>query len=178
MALPSRKLQVVRDAAPAQTPLEAFYRAHSPYVAHLALRVLGRDVEVDDVVQDVFVASARALDRLPDAGAARAWLGTVTVRVARRRLQARRLLSLFGLDPQPDYGELAAPGSSPEERTELMRVYVALDTLPAKLRIAWALRHVDGQQLEDVARLCECSLATVKRRIAAAEEALRARLGA
>lgn len=178
-ALPSsRPLHLVRGAGgePA-TILETLYREESRYVAHLALKVLGRDEEVDDVVQDVFVAAAKAIARLTEPHALHAWLGTVAIRVARRRLQARRLLSLFGLDPQPDYGELASLDAGPEERAQLRRLYSALDELPAKDRIAWTLRHVEGEQLEEVARLCQCSLATAKRRIAAAELELEGRLG-
>ncbi len=169
---------MVREAsAPApEGGLEAAWRAHSPYVARLALHVLGRDVDVDDVVQDVFVAAASAAGRLRDPNALRAWLATVTVRLARKRLRTRRLLSLFALDPEPDYGELTARDADPELRLHVKRLYQALDLLPAKDRIAWTLRHVEGEQLDDVARLCACSLATAKRRIAAAEVALAARL--
>lgn len=176
---PTRRLHVVRGAegAAGDTPLDALYRAESRYVAHLALKVLGRDVEVDDVVQDVFVAAAGALGRLKEPRALHAWLGTVTVRVARRRLFARRVLALFGLDPQPEYGELADPQAGPEQRLQLARLYRALDELPAQHRLAWSLRHVQGEPLDEVARLCECSLATAKRRIAAAETALEERLG-
>ncbi len=35
------------------------------------------------------------------------------------------------------------------------------------------LRHVEGLALEEVAEACECSLATVKRRVAAAEVVVR-----
>jgi RNA polymerase sigma-70 factor, ECF subfamily len=34
--------------------------------------------------------------------------------------------------------------------------------------VAWSLRHIEGERLDEVAALCECSLATAKRRIAAA----------
>lgn len=178
MARPAHgmKLQVVRGGEAPLTPLDAAYRSQARYVAHLALRVLGREPEVDDVVQDVFVAAAASLHRLREPGALHAWLGTVTVRIARRRLRARRLLSLFGLDPQPDYGELASRDAGPEERLQVKRLYACLDALPARERIAWALRHVQGEQLDEVARLCGCSLATAKRRISAAELALEARL--
>jgi RNA polymerase sigma-70 factor (ECF subfamily) len=50
--------------------------------------------------------------------------------------------------------------------------------VPTEQRIAWALRHVEGEALEDVARACACSLATVKRRIAAVEEQLQAHVQA
>ena len=63
-------------------------------VARIASRILGRDnEEVDDLVQDVFAEAATGLARLRDtsAGSLKGWLATVTVRVATRRLRARRL---------------------------------------------------------------------------------------
>jgi RNA polymerase sigma-70 factor (ECF subfamily) len=38
--------------------------------------------------------------------------------------------------------------------------------------VAWLLRHVEGERLQDVALACGCSLATAKRRIASAQAAL------
>jgi RNA polymerase sigma-70 factor (ECF subfamily) len=40
------------------------------------------------------------------------------------------------------------------------------------MRIAWTLRYVEREKLEEVARLCGCSLATAKRRIAATQAAI------
>jgi RNA polymerase sigma-70 factor (ECF subfamily) len=42
--------------------------------------------------------------------------------------------------------------------------------MPVDLRIPFALRFVDGMELRDVAEACDCSLATVKRRLASAEK--------
>jgi RNA polymerase sigma-70 factor (ECF subfamily) len=41
--------------------------------------------------------------------------------------------------------------------------------MPADRRIAWMLRRVEGLALHEVASACSCSLATAKRRIAAAD---------
>ena len=62
--------------------------------------------------------------------------------------------------------------ASPEERVLLSRVYTVLDELPAKERVAWTLRYLEGERLEDVAKLCGCSLATAKRWIARAHSAI------
>ena len=51
-----------------------------------------------------------------------------------------------------------------------------MDKLSVDLRIAWSLRHLHKESLEDVAQLAGCSLATAKRRIAAAEQRIRAEL--
>jgi RNA polymerase sigma-70 factor (ECF subfamily) len=153
------------------------FRTYAPYVAAIALRLLGREDEVDDVVQDVFVSALRGVHRLREAGALRGWLATVTVRVARRRLRMRRLRALVGLDRAVDYETMIAPGASPEDRAFLARVYRALDTLPVAQRLAWTLRHIHGDSLDTVAEACGCSLATVKRRIAAAHAAIEGMVG-
>ncbi len=54
----------------------------------------------------------------------------------------------------------------------LKRVYAILEELSVNERLAWTLRYVEREQLDDVARLCGCSLATAKRRIAAAQAAI------
>lgn len=41
-------------------PLEDLYHRFAPYVAAIAGRILGRESEVEDVVQDVFVAALGA----------------------------------------------------------------------------------------------------------------------
>jgi RNA polymerase sigma-70 factor (ECF subfamily) len=165
-------LHLVRESEPAPSadPVDAAYRAYSGYVAAVAFRVLGRDIDVDDVVQDVFMAAASGLGTIRDPQAMQAWLRTITIRLAQRKLRTRRLLALFGLDPQPDYGERLAPDASPEDRATLGRLYRLLDELPAANRVAWTLRFIEGERLEEVARLCGCSLATAKRRIGAAQQ--------
>jgi RNA polymerase sigma-70 factor (ECF subfamily) len=176
----TNRFRVVRGGdAPSKGggPLDDVYREHARYVGTLAFRILGTDSDVDDVVHDVFVAAVRGLEALRDPGALRGWLGAITVRLARRRLHARRFFSLFGLEPESDYGELAAPGAGPESRAAVAGLYRLLDTLPAAQRLAWVLRHVEGESLEEVARLCDCSLATAKRRIAAAQSAVDGGLG-
>lgn len=164
----------IAQAAPASPGLSCgeAYRRHAAYVAAIAMRLLGRDDEVDDVVQEVFLEAVRGLARVHDPLALRGWLATVTVRTARRRLHLRRLRGWLRLDPARDYEDVAAPGASPEQRVLLARVYRVLDALPVAPRLAWTLRYVEGESLEDVAALCECSLATAKRRIAAAQQAI------
>jgi len=152
--------------------VEAAFRRYSPYVAAITLRLLGRDEEVDDVVQDVFLDAVKGFHQIRDTKAAKAWLATVTVRVVRRRLRVRRVKAVFGFDDVVHIDEPVAPGASPEQRALLSRVYGVLDRIPVEHRIAWVLRHIEGEKLEDVARVAGCSLATAKRRISAAQTAI------
>jgi len=159
-------------APPAPVPTaDALFRAYSGYVAQVAARLVGRDGDVDDLVQEVFMVALRGVEQLRDAAAIKGWLATVTVRAARRKLRVRKMWAFVGLDDRSEgVAEFISPGASPEEKAMLSRVYASLEELKVEERIAWTLRHVEGEQLEDVARLCGCSLATAKRRIAAAHE--------
>jgi RNA polymerase sigma-70 factor (ECF subfamily) len=65
---------------------------------------------------------------------------------------------------------VAQPGAGTEKRILVATVYRALDRIPANERVPWTLRHVEGESLDQVAVLCDVSLATVKRRIGAAHQ--------
>jgi RNA polymerase sigma-70 factor (ECF subfamily) len=155
-------------AVAAALDLDSLFRRYAPYVAAVAHRLLGRDEDVDDTVQEVFLAAVRGLSSIRDPGAVKGWLARVAVRSARRRLQKRRLRAFFGFDDTAAYESVADRGASPEQRALLERVYRVLDGMSANERIAWSLRHIEGEPLDGVATLCGCSLATAKRRIASA----------
>lgn len=156
---------------------DELFRRFAPYVARIGWRLLGRDDEVDDLIQDVFANAHRKRGQLQDPAAARAWLAVSAVRRARRLLRGRRWRQLVrGLEPY-DYDAIAGTGAGPADRALLGEVYAALDRVAVDDRIAWLLRHVDEHELTEVAALCGCSLATVKRRIKRAHDHLRRELG-
>jgi RNA polymerase sigma-70 factor (ECF subfamily) len=160
------------DMAGEPLSLELIFRRHSRYVAAVAWRLLGRDDEIDDVVQEVFLQAVRGLDQLREPEAVKGWLATVTVRVAGRKLRLRKLRGFFGLDDEAGYEAIAGHQTSPDDRALLVRIYALLDELTVGERLAWTLRHVEGEKLDAVARILGVSLATAKRRIAAAQAKL------
>tara|TARA_R110002096_G_scaffold435826_2_gene663526 strand:- start:41351 stop:41911 length:561 start_codon:yes stop_codon:yes gene_type:complete len=157
--------------------LDTLYDDYSSYVAAIGLRLLGRDSEIDDLVQDVFLDAVRGLGQLRDPEATRGWLATLTVRTARRRLRRNRLRRFVVGGDEYDYSNLVDSSASPEERLLLTRCYEVLETLPANQRLAWTLRHVEGESLTSVATRCECSLASAKRYVQRAQERLQEVLG-
>lgn len=153
-------------------PFPVVYQRYWPYVARIANRLLGRDADIEDVLQEVFLIALERLPPLEEEGAVRAWLGAVTVRRVARLLRWRRVRVALRLE---DLGgeEIAAPDLGPEQRSQIAAAYRRLDRIPTKHRIAWILRHVEEEPLERVATMCGCSLATAKRWIAAAEAQMR-----
>ena len=179
---PALRLVGVKEpggAEAAQAPLDVdprnfddVFRRYSPYVARVALRLLGNDGEVDDLVQDVFLEAHRGLGSLREAGALGGWLARICVRRATRRLRRRRLLSLLSLDTVAERDLPFETAASLEQRAEVARLYQRLDRMPAADRVAWLLRHVEGESLDDMVQLCGCSKSTVQRRLRSAEARL------
>lgn len=156
-----------------QLTFEQVYRRYSRYVAAVVLRLDPGVSDLDDVVQDVFLAAAAGLTRLRDQTATKAWLATVAVRISRRRLRLRRMWRWLGIGED---GQLPVPlidaGSSPFDRLLLGRVYQVLDEMAVDDRVAFVLHCIEGETLEAVAGICRCSLATTKRRVARAQQAI------
>ena len=165
------------DPDAARRRLDDLFKEHAPYVARLAYRMMGRDVEIDDVVQDVFVLLLRHLGRIRQPDAVRAWLATTTVRLTRRRLRVKSLRLLLGLSDDVGLAEARDGGSSPEERVAFRAVHAALEGVDVNARIAWTLRYLEEERIEDVAKLCGCSTRTAKRWIARAQRAVKEALG-
>jgi RNA polymerase sigma-70 factor (ECF subfamily) len=155
---------------------EVLYRRHASYLLGLATRLCGSRGDAEEIVQDAFIAGFERLGTLRDSGALRVWLGQIVVNLVRHRLRRLKLLRLVGLDRGTDDATLealAAPGLHPEACAELALLDRALARLRADLRIAWMLRHVEGLELTEVASVCGCSLATIKRRLADADAVVR-----
>jgi RNA polymerase sigma-70 factor (ECF subfamily) len=154
---------------------EALYRRHAAFAIHLATRIEGSARDVEDIAHDAFLRAFERLADLTDRNAFRGWLGAIVVHAVRSRMRRAKLMALLGMGrgAEPiDLDALASPVASPHVRAQLAQTYALLRTLPADDRIAWTLRVVEGHELSEVARLTDCSLATVKRRITRAQQFL------
>ncbi len=152
--------------------LDEIYRRYCRYVAAVILRLDGRSPEVEDLVQDVFVEAARGIRGLRQPEAIKGWLATIAVRTVRRRLRLRRMKRFLGLDREANAAPLIDTAASPVDRLLLRAVYRVLDDLPVEERLAFALHTIEGETMEAVARLCGCTFATAKRRVARAQKAI------
>jgi RNA polymerase sigma-70 factor (ECF subfamily) len=152
--------------------LADLFTRFAPYVARIGFKLLGRDEDLDDLVQDVFVEAHRGLTQLRDPEAAKGWLARITVRRAVRRLRRQKLRAFFSLEAVADHAALIDGAATPEEKAHVAAIYRRLEALPVALRVVWVLKHVEGETLDDIAIACACSKATVQRRLRAAQAIL------
>lgn len=148
--------------------VDALLARHGNHLRRVLTRVLGaHDTETADVLQEVAVTAWQSIGRLSDPRALKAWLTQIAVFSARgliRRRHRQRWLSFFEELP-----ERAVPWASPEMQEAARAVYRIFDRMPVDERIPFALRMLDGLELEATAAACGMSLATLRRRLVRAE---------
>src|SRR5690606_35378784 len=119
----------------------------------LSYRLLPRDSEVDDIVQDVFRVALERLGTLQNPQAFAAWLASIVVNTVSERLRRRRLLERLGIrSSEPcDPDQVISPVAPAETATELKVVYRLLERLPTEQRVALVLRRVEGLEIAQIA---------------------------
>jgi len=137
----------------------------------LAYRLLGRDDELDDLVQTSFMAAFRDLHRLTEPQAFASWLASIVVRTTHKLLRRRKMLTRLGLREPANVELDSLLGSSlpPPMHAELREIYTVLEALPTEARIAIVLHRVDGLSIPEAAERMQLSVSTVKRRLRVAE---------
>lgn len=135
---------------------------HQRMVFSLALRVTGEYGTAEEVAQDVFLELFRSGERLTSEDHVRFWLRRVTVHRAtdaiRRRSHRPESAAEEWMDEMHSNGDGAAGlGTVLEARLEEL-----LGSLPEQMRVAVVLRYQEEMVPDEIAKLLNQPVATVK----------------
>jgi RNA polymerase sigma-70 factor (ECF subfamily) len=138
----------------------------------LAYRVIGREEDARDVVQETFLRAFRALPGFKGQAKFSSWLYRIALNLCRDWIRRRRRSPVVELPEGVDPVELAAergPVESVEDlvsRKELSEaVAEAMALLPEEQRTAIILKEYHGMTFQEIADLQGCPLSTVKTRL-------------
>jgi RNA polymerase sigma-70 factor (ECF subfamily) len=150
---------------------ELILRWERPIYA-LAYRVIGREEDARDVVQETFLRAFRALPGFKGQAKFSSWLYRIALNLCRDWIRRRRRSPLVDLPEGVDPVELATqqgPFESVEElasRKELSQAVAdAMKLLPDEQRTAIILKEYHGMTFQEIADLLGCPLSTVKTRL-------------
>lgn len=155
-------------------------------LARLLSRLIRDPAEVEDVAQEAFIKAYRALPSFRGDSAFYTWLYRIGVNTAKNYLMAmgRRAPTSTEVEAEEaegyEEGELLRDINTPESvalsREIATTVNAAIDGLPEELRTAIQLRELEGMSYEEIARIMECPIGTVRSRIFRAREAISEKL--
>lgn len=158
---------------------------HQARVHRLVGRLLGPDHgDVDDVVQEVFVKAFFSLAKFREDAAFGTWITRIAINRARDELKRQSGKVSLDTEPSEDAVEglrdrLATDehedGEANEAREAAVSGVVArtVARLPDRLRVVVTLKDMEGNSYQEVARILNCSLGTVKSRHARGRARLR-----
>lgn len=159
--------RLARDKDPRAATL--VWDRYSGMVRAVLFRSVGPSHDVEDLVQDVFIGFFKNIGTLRDPSSLRPFLVGITLRTAHSALRKKRVRRWLHLSDDGSVPEVPSHDSDPRTREALRRLYTILDELPDRERLAFVLRHAEGNELTETAAALDVSLATVKRMLQRAE---------
>lgn len=145
---------------PAQRVL---FRREYPRVHATVYRLLGNLREVDDLVQETFIAAFRALATFRGDAKLSTWIDRIAVRVVFHHIRARKVtVSLESVREPGTSGEIE---DQTHARDGLRRLYAVLATMSPDARAAFALYAIDGRSIAEVAAVTGTTTIAAKLRI-------------
>lgn len=170
------------DAPMAPMPevcLDDLFRLHADQVARWASRLCGPGVEVDDVVQEVFMIAHRKRKEFRGDSRPSTWLYGITQNVVRHRRRNERVRRFFLGEVERDTQPARPTPVEEFERREASRaVYRALDALPEKYREVFVLFEIEGLSGAEICELTGRNASTIRVHLMRAREQFFKRLGA
>lgn len=163
---------------------EAFKRLMKKYhnaIAHLIMRMVGNQGDVEDLTQEAFIKAFNSLPSFNDEFAFSTWLYKIATNNCIDYLRKRKLKT-FSID-RPIYSEdsqqqYEIPDDTNIPDGEILRdqqtsaIQRAIDALPEKYRLVIIMRHQEERSYEEIALELDLPLGTVKAHIFRAREML------
>lgn len=143
----------------------ALYRAHTPALYALALRLTGGDrTEAEDLVQESWVRAVRGLSSFRARSALRSWLCGLLVNVRRERIRVDwRAVDAPDIEPVADTGG----------RDDALDLERAIGALPEGAREVFVLHDVYGYTHREIAEMLGVVEGTSKSQLTRARTLLR-----
>ncbi len=145
-------------------------------IRNLIYSILNDTSVVDDLAQEVFIRAYEGLAKFRFESSFYTWLYRITVNKCRDEMRKKRVRKFFSLHAMMDSSneELQSkitvhPDNSGAEEL----VNKGLQQLPEKFRIPIILKDIDGFSYEEMAKIMQCEIGTVKSRLSRARAMLR-----
>jgi RNA polymerase sigma-70 factor (ECF subfamily) len=167
---------IARTAAGDDQALRELFLGHAPWLA-ARLRTVLPASDVEDVLQETFLAVWKGARNYRPEGPVGAWLWGIARRQAAMALRrSGPAMTAMAPVPEADLGQAADPAESALLRAELEEAVATLGPQGSRERALWQLLYVEDRSIAEVAELTGVPPGTVKSRASRVRRLLRAAL--
>ena len=166
---------VLRRAADDQAELGILVRRYNTQLYNFVYRFVNDRETAEDIVQETFLRCMRHKHQYPNIEQVSTWLYTIAGNLAKTELRRRKRWHWVPIGPSPDEEERTSffepidkgclPGETTDTNTVRSSVVDAIDELPEEFREAVKLRDLTGLSYDEIAKIIECPVGTVKSRV-------------
>ena len=160
---------VRRCKAGDRTAFEELFEIYQPRLKYYVRRLDNGGINVDDILQDVWLSVFKRIHKLKNARSFAVWL----YRIARNKVYDRfrrkdRFVSL------PEEDELCVPGDEPAfDDSDFEKLHRSLNKLKPYHREVLTLSFIEQMSYQSIADVVGCSIGTVRSRLYYAKQSLR-----
>ena len=156
---------------------------HERRMYAVALRMCGNPEDAQDCLQEAMLRIYRAINGFKAQSSFSTWVYRITMNTCLDELRRRKNRPNTSLDGLYDEGwALVDPGQTPEKSAILgdmrRQLQAYIHELPEDMRAAVILRDVEGYSYDEIARMLDANVGTIKSRISRGRERLREKIAA
>ena len=162
--------------------MDELLRRYKNPIYHFAFRMIGNTAEAQEIAQEVFLRVHQSKDTYRPTGKFSTWIFSITHNLALSRIRKKKWLAIWPrrADDPDTLVEFASPDPSPQEiasENELSGILKqCLQSLTFLQREALVLREYQGLDYQEIAKILNKSLGTVKTLIHRARQNLKYKL--
>lgn len=159
---------------------QEIYQHYFEFVWGCSRRLGVSDLELDDIVQEVFIVIHRRLDTVEHLESLRSWIYGIVRRTVSTYRRAKRAklaaTSAFLAEPDLQYPVRPSPQELAEQSDQARLLWLLLDQLEQTKREVFVLAELDELTVPEIASILNVPLNTVYSRLRAARQELEAAL--
>ena len=162
---------------------EMLIECYQQKVYNIALRMLGNKEDASDIAQEVFIKVYKSIGGFKEEASLSTWIYRIATNVCLDELRKRKKTKIVSIDSTIQLEESEVSMQMPDERPqpdELLtqkelkqEVQKAINNLKEEHKTVIILRDINGYSYEEIAKILDCTLGTVKSRINRARNALK-----
>jgi RNA polymerase sigma factor (sigma-70 family) len=151
-------------------------------VYNTALGIVQNSEDAEDVAQEVFVQLYESIHSFKGESKLSTWLYRITVSKAMDHLRKKKrkkrfayIQSLFGINDElvHDPPDFVHPGVSLDNKEKAKELFMAIEKLPEKQKIAFTLNRIEGLSYQEISDIMKLSVASVESLLHRARKNLR-----
>ena len=153
-----------------QEALEGIFRLCRDMVYFLALKTVRNHTDALDIVQETFTAVFQNIRKLKNTNAFKGWLCQITVNKCKRFWKRNKDILLSsdeneGFEDITDADEDFIPQDALGKAETRNMIMSLIDSLPDEQRMSVILHYYEELKVEEIAKIMECPINTVKSRL-------------